>query len=360
MKKVKEGLVLDVSKLTVKLPVDEFYNTYIATIRELYSESFIAQNHLEPSTKSSFQRAMSKRAGISLDTREDTKQYTKDDLIAIIEDTNAKYEEYVRGDYSESIRTRGEARYRLMSTVLRETLIRLGYPDIADMFKYAEKSQGTADKNIETVCDEVITVKKDQEDDITVKKNIELLQNSLSVIKDKIAEFSSKELSEQDKESLKKLNSTLTDTLKSAVKCVEGKNGFEDLKSLIKQGEEYSMRLEDIIASTGREKLQQMVQEADTPEKVTVEQFEVSYDSIVKVLKVLPGFVEQLQEAVKERDKLQQQVYELQKEIETVKAQNVLPGNEDELVKTAKEIINKIEDKTKLKDIGMVIMMKAL
>ena len=36
------------------------------------------------------------------------------------------------------------------------------------------------------------------------------------------------------------------------------------------------MKLEDIIASTGREKLQQMVQEADTPEKVMVEQFEVS------------------------------------------------------------------------------------
>lgn len=351
---------MDVSKMTVKLPVDEFYNTYIATIRDLYSESFIAQNHLEPSTKSSFQRAMSKRAGISLDTREDMKQYTREDLITIIENTNAKYEEYINGDYSESIKTRGEARYRLMSTVLRETFIRLGYKDIADMFKYAEKGQDTADDNIEAAYNEVINVERDQEDDITVKKNIELLQTSLSVIDEKIKEFSVKELSEQDRESLRKLNVALQDTLNSAVKCIAGKSGFEDLQNLIKQGEEYSMKLEDIIANTGKEKLQQVVNETSTPERTVVEQFEIPYDDIMKVLKVLPSFVEQLQGVANERDMLAQQVKELKKEVETTKAKTVLPNDEDELVKTAKEIINKIEDKTKLKDIGMVIMMKAL
>lgn len=351
---------MDVSKLTVKLPVDEFYNTYIATIRDLYSESFIAQNHLEPSTKSSFQRAMSKRAGISLDTRDDTKQYTKEDLIAIIEDTNAKYEEYVHGDYSESIKTRGEARYRLMSTVLRETLIRLGQKEIADMFKYAEKGQDTAEENIETAYNEAVTADKNQESDTTVKKNIELLQNSLAIIKDKIKEFSVKELSEQDRDSLRKLNTALTDTLSSAAKCAEGRTGVEDLNDLIRQGEEYSMKLEDIISGNGREKLEQMSQQAATPERATIKQFEVSYESILQVLKVLPGFVEQLQSAVDERDKLLQQVKDLKQEIDTVKAQTVLPSSEDDLVKTAKEIINKIEDKTKLKDIGMVIMMKAL
>ena len=346
---------MDVTKLTVKLPVDQFYDTYIATIRDLYTASFIAQNHLEPSTKSSFQRAMSKRAGISLDIREDTKQYTHDDLVAIVNDTNAKYEEYANGDYSESTKTRGIARYRLMSTVLKEAFIRLGYDDIAAMFKY------TDDNDEEQSTNDDVSVVKEQEEDITVKKNTEMLRESLAAVKAKIKEFSAKDLSDEDKEIIRKLDSALKDTIKSAAKCVDGRPNVDDLKDLIRQGEEYVMKLEDIIAGENKEKLEQIVaQQPESSERTVVREFEVPFTDIVKVLKILPGFVENLQGAIEQNKELKEQVQELKKEINAVKQQTVLPTGEDDLVKLAKEIINKIEDKSKLKDIGMVIMMKAL
>ena len=251
---------MDTSKLTVKLPIDKFYNTYVETIRNLYTESFINQNHLEPSTCSSFQRAMSKRAGISLEKREDTKQYTKDDLIAIANDTNSKYEEYLSGDYSESTKARGMARYRLLSTVLKATFTQLGYKEVAEQFKYAEDSKAEAEANINKAYDDAIAVEKKEEEDLTVKKNTEILKNSLSSVKEKIEEFSKKELSEQDRKVLQKLNVTLKDTIDSAIKCTEGKSNVEELKELIKQGEGYVVQIQDMITGQGKQKLEQVVQ----------------------------------------------------------------------------------------------------
>lgn len=344
---------MDVTKLTVKLPVDRFYDTYVETIRDLYTASFISQNHLEPSTQSSFQRAMSKRAGVSLDEREDTKQYTVDDLMAIVNDTNAKYEEYSQGDYSESTRTRGEARYRLMSTVLKETLTRLGYTDIAEKFKYAEASKNTAEENIDEAYHSALAA--EQEEDVTVKENTDLLKNSLSVIKEKIEEFSKKELSVEDKEVLRKIKTALEDTVKSAKKCVEGKSNVNSLTELIAQGEQYVMKLQEMIASESAQKLEQVTQGI---KETAVE--EMSYDNVMQVLKVLPSFVERLQDAVKQNEILLKQVQELKAEVDTVKAQTVLPDDDEALVGIAKDIINKINDKNKLKDLVMVIALKTI
>lgn len=347
---------MDVTKLMVKLPVDRFYDTYVKTIRDLYTASFIAQNHLEPSTQSSFQRAMSKRAGVSLDEREDTKQYTVDDLTAIVNDTNAKYEEYSQGDYSESTRTRGEARYRLMSTVLKETLTRLGYVDIAEKFKYAENSKNTAEENINEAYNAALAA--EQEEDTAVKENIELLKNSLSVIKDKIAGFSEKTLSAQDKETLGKIKVALEDTVKSAKKCTEGKNNVDDLKELIKQGEQYAMKLQDMITNDSVQKLEQVTQTVtDTP---IAKDTEISYNNIMQVLKVLPSFVEKLQETASQNTALLKQVQDLKTEMDSVKAQTSLPDDDEALVGIAKDIINKINDKNKLKDLVMVIALKTL
>ena len=344
---------MDTSKLTVKLPIDKFYNTYVETIRNLYTESFINQNHLEPSTCSSFQRAMSKRAGISLEKREDTKQYTKDDLIAIANDTNSKYEEYLSGDYSESTKARGMARYRLLSTVLKATFTQLGYKEVAEQFKYAEDSKAEAEANINKAYDDAIAVEKKEEEDLTVKKNTEILKNSLSSVKEKIEEFSKKELSEQDRKVLQKLNVTLKDTIDSAIKCTEGKSNVEELKELIKQGEGYVVQIQDMITGQGKQKLEQVVQ-AQQP---ITGNFEIDYAEIIKTLSITPGF---LQALVDKNEQLAKANADLQSQLDDLKGKTTLPDGDDGLLQLMKDSINKIQDKNKLKDIVMLIALKVV
>lgn len=346
---------MDTSKLTVKLPVDQFYNSYVETIRNLYTDSFISQNHLEPSTCSSFQRAMSKRAGISLDKREDTKQYTKDDLAAIVADTNSKYEEYSFGDYSEGTKTRGEARYRLLSTILKATLSKLGYDDIASQFKYAEDSKDTVEENVDQSYSAALAAEK--EDTTEVRQNIELLRSSLSSIKIKIEEFSKKKLSTQDKESLQKLKDTLKDTVESAVKCAEGRDDASVLVELIEQGKEYIMKIQEILDDKKKEELQQVSQQKDI---VVADQSEVPYNDIMRVLKVLPSFVERLQEVVKQNEELLAQVNSLKAEVETVKKKKMMPENEEDLVQLIKEAASLIHDKNNLKDVALFIALKGM
>lgn len=344
---------MDTSKLTVKLPVDQFYNSYVETIRALYTDSYIAQNHLEPSTCSSFQRVMSKRAGIALDKREDAKQYTKDDLIAIIADTNSKYEEYSLGDYSESTKARGEARYRLLSTVLKATFLKLGYDDIASQFKYAEDSKDTPEENVDKAYNTAVTAEKEDAED--VRKNIELLRSSLSSVRIKIDEFSRKELSEQDKNDLQKLKNILKDTIESAVKCAKGKSDTKVLNELIEQGKGYVMRIQDMLDDKKKTEIEQLSQE-----EIVVDQSEIPYDDIIRISKVLPQLVQKLQDMVSQNEKLLKQVNDLKTEMSTIETKTMMPESEEDLVQLIKEAANLIHDKNNLKDVALFIALKGM
>lgn len=340
---------MDTSKLTVKLPVDTFYDTYVETVRNLYDTSFIAQNHLEPATKSSFQRVMSKRAGISLDEREDTKQYTKADLDAIVTDTNLKYEEYLKGSYSDSTKARGEARYRLLSTVLKETFLRLGYDDLAEKFIYAENSKDTVEENVNEAYKTALVAEQEEEDS-TVKKNVEMLKGSLETVKQKIKEFSSKELSDKDREVLQKLHNSLKDTIDSAAKVAEGKSNVQELTDLIKQGEECIVQIQDMLSE---EKVQNILSRKDTQ---TVKEDK----DVDNILSMLPKFIEGVKTVVQKNEELLQQINALKTEVETVKQQTVLPDNDDALIGFIKDAINAVQDNKRLKDIGMLILMKTM
>lgn len=355
---------MDTSKLVIKLPVDDFYNNYTQTLRELYSDSFISQNNLKPTTQNSFQRVMSKRAGISLDKREE-KIYTEEDLAAIVKDTNEKYEEYTNGSYSESVKKRGQTRYVLMATVLQETFKRLGYQELAAQFKYVQKQEKTTEDNIIKAYNDAESATA--EEDTSVKENIKLLRDSLSTIQKKIKEYEKHGVSDKEEETIHKVIETLTDTLDSARRCSEGKEGNKELNDLIKKGELTIQKLNEIL-KTQKEKGVTMAESnkaALESVKASLQEGEVTscedvYATINKAAVLIPGVIQELNNLKDDYRILWQQNQEYAKALEENKKQQELSNNEDELVQLAKQVIAKIEDKGKLKDIAMVIMMKAM
>lgn len=334
---------MDTTKLTLSLPVDKFFETYVATIRNLYGSSFIAQNHLEPATKSSFQRSMSKRAGISVDKREDSSQYSKDDLLSIVEDTNVKYEEYTKGDYSESTKARGQARYRLLSDILHATLSQLGYQDVAEKLKYTGDRQAVTKDTVTT---------EDKEETAAVKKNVKILKESLTTISEKLKKLSEKPLSDQDRESLAKVKESLKETIESAKKCVKSKSDSAELKTLVQQGEEYIMKIQELLTDKN---LEQTLQSSVTP--TTTPGAGSTADDI---LTEIPLFVDKIKAIVQRNEELLATVKQLKEEVEIVKQKTVLPDDDDALVQLIKETVHKVEDKTKLKDIVMLIALKVM
>lgn len=353
---------MDISKLTVDLPVDKFYNTYVETIRRLYEENFIVKNNLVPSSQESFNRSMSKKADISIEKR-DVKAYTVSDLRAIVEDTNAKYEEYSSDSYSASVKSKGRARYILLSTILKETFLRLGYDDLAKELKYTEKNITAAENLVASTLQE----EKKEEDD-SMASNVELLKSSLSIAKSTVLSYDDGKLSNKDKEKLKKLSVTLKDVLDKTAGSISGKKGTNDIRDLISQGEQLVARIQDMIAG----KVVEDIKEEIGSDVV------IPFEDITRTLKVLPGLIMNYQNLISDHDELlnenkllyndlQEKTREciaLQNKCEELKNKVAnsynISDNEDELVKLAKEIINKISDRNKLKDIGMVIMMKAL
>lgn len=359
---------MDTSKLTVELPVDEFYNSYVTTLRKLYTDNFIASNNLQPETQNGFQRAMSKRAGISLDNR-NAKAYTEKDLKAIVQNVNDKFEEYANGPYSAPVKKRGEARYCLLSTVLKQTLISLGYDTIAAGIKYGEDSCAKDSDNVMKAYDGL--VKAEEEEDKAVKKSYDALKAALTAVKSKVKQYSEKgsNLSDDDRTSVKKLMATLQDTIDSAAHCVTGKDDTNDLRSLVSEGESYVTELQDILLKPSKEdldKLQQKFNEGSNGEEPAavkgddISSCEDVYATISKAAALIPGVIQELSNLKDDYRILWQQNQEYAKTLEENKNQSALPEGEDELVQLAKQVISKIEDKGKLKDIAMVIMMKAM
>ena len=364
------------------LKVDEFFNVYIATIHELYTESFIKQNHLEPSNITSFKKAMSRKAGVSLGSRTDDSSYTKKDLQNIVKDTNSKYEEYATGDYTQELRRKGEGRYMLFSNLFSAVLKKLGLSDIAEGLKYtdekvaASKSE-TQKTDAEVLKDTLAEAKataepEKNEENKELDSKIELLE----ACEKKVGEIDKNTEEKIISEVLNKLNSTIESAKKYnktannsrlsklIEKCIAQS---ERLKSLIPGNDTASdadiQRLKDHFE--GKDEEETTMKKENPFEK---KKSDVDIESLIpEVLEAIPKFLKQGHEAAKENKELQEKIKKLKDEnsdliakLEEAKQATTLPTDEDELVKLAKEVVNKIDDKGKLKDIGMVIMMKAL
>ena len=408
--------------LKTSINATEFYNAYVATIHELYSDSYIKQNHLEPSNETSFKRSMSRKANVSLEQRDD-KSYTPADMQAIVNDTNAKYEEYATGNYTSELRRKGEGRYALFSKVFEAVLKRLGYPEIAEGLKYVDNADGDMPKVEEVKAPEPKTDEKVLEEALDIAKrdaglgenkdekeeekneepanelkldvydldaNVAILEMSEGKIDEKIAEYQiKKNLTDKDKEHLEAVVHKLEDVIINAKRFIDNADSVdENIKKLIDKGEWQIDKLYNMIDDDsdnngeatdadiqrlkahfdGDEEKEEEITVAKNPFKNTSKNDSVDIEALIpSVLEAIPKFLQKGHEAAEENDKLKAEIEslkaandELTKQLDEVKNKSTLPTNEDELVKLAKEVVNKIDDKSKLKDIGMVIMMKAL
>lgn len=366
--------------LKTNIPAEEFFNVYVATIKELYTDSFIKQNHLEPSNLTSFKKAMSRKAGVSLEAR-DEKAYTPKDLENIVNDTNSKYEEYANGNYTQELRKKGEGRYVLFSNLFSAVLVRLGYPEIAEKLKYTDeksKADKPAPKTDEEVLNSALADAKatagitETEEDKELNSKIELLKACEEKVNQKIDEGDAKVLGE--------VFEKLDDTIKNA-KAYNETAKDSQLGELITRLEAQSDKIGTIIfgdksvSDADIEKLKAHFNGEDEEEDTMKKEnpFEkkssgVDIEALIpEVLQAIPKFLQQGHDAAKENSELRAKIKKLEDEnndlivkLEEAGKAAALPTDEDELVKLAKEVVNKIEDKGKLKDIGMVIMMKAL
>ena len=108
----------------VQVKIKDFYKEYTAAMHEMYSLDEINNSSLMPKTQNSFQRGMSRKAGISLDKNQD--YYTEEDLKKIIADTQEKINEYKSGQYSEALSQKGIMRYTMCYDILKKSLSKLG------------------------------------------------------------------------------------------------------------------------------------------------------------------------------------------------------------------------------------------
>ena len=88
---------------------------------------------------------------------------------------------------------------------------------------------------------------------------------------------------------------------------------------------------------------------------------------IPAVLEAIPKLLKRGNQSIKDLDKaketiesLNAEIKDLKQQIENNKNSVTLPNSEDKIFDFAKKAIDKIDDKSKLKDLGMIIMMKAM
>jgi hypothetical protein len=311
----------------------------------------------------------------------------------------------------------------LFSKVFEAVLKRLGYPEIAEGLKYVDNADGDMPKVEEVKAPEPKTDEKVLEEALDIAKkdaglgenkdekeeekneepanelkldvydldaNVAILEMSEGKIDEKIAEYQiKKNLTDKDKEHLEAVVHKLEDVIINAKRFIDNADSVdENIKKLVDKGEWQIDKLYNMIDDDsdnngeatdadiqrlkahfdGDEEKEEEITVTKNPFKNTSKNDSVDIEALIpSVLEAIPKFLQKGHEASEENDKLKAEIEslkaandELTKQLDEAKNKSTLPTNEDELVKLAKEVVNKIDDKSKLKDIGMVIMMKAL
>lgn len=118
------------SEKTISL--SELYDAYVETSEELqYDNALIERMVIRPNNQKALQRSLCRRAGVPV-----KEIFTSDDFIAIVDDTNKKYELYKDGPYSDALKNQGVSRYCMFSNIMYGILIKLDMPDIAEGLLY--------------------------------------------------------------------------------------------------------------------------------------------------------------------------------------------------------------------------------
>lgn len=388
---------MDTSKLILEVDSDKFHDTYVHFLRKLYDEQFIKSYHFTVNDPVSFRRTFANKAGVKdITQRTEHTIFTKEEMEAIVEDTNNKYEECATGKYTKSVAERQMRRYRVMSRVLKETLTELGFKEAADKLLYANDleeeqpsfvpSQEAQDKKAE-----ILEKAKQTQDILELKKHL----GDFKALVEKVNNYLSsaeklKILPKETKEELLEVQEEFQDAINNTRQYIEKYKEYPEAEEFSKSVETTTLdimdrfkKLQDIPTMLEQEPIQdiQEKEEVVEPEKISVEteeDYKLSLNNSVATLiplmteelkkflrrcasKIsedeetvaeLKAYIKDLEETIKVGDE------NIERLISLIKAPLTLPEDEEELFSLVKEGIEKISDKEKIKDLVMTGMKK--
>lgn len=345
------------------ITLEAFLNAYKKAIQSLYTTTEAKQYHLEPANDTSFHSTIFRKAGLVYNRNENTvKAYTLEDLTNVVKDTNEKYEEYDKGqDYSDTVRSKGKLRYVALSDVFYTALNSLGLTELANQLKYVSLKKDEKEPETKTdaqVLEETLYKVGVKKEDTKVHEAIARLNEAVKRINEFIGTIHGVP-SDEDKKKLVALKDTLEVVIEDGKRFAHQK----DLDEAMKNANDTFAKIIEIQEdkSSLKQEKQEVPKMKDTKQAQNIEEM------IPAVLEAIPAMIqrgvkasEELTEANNKINELRNKVEELEKQLEETSKSTELPEDDEELFNIAKEAVNKIGDKTKLKDLGMVIMMKAL
>lgn len=296
------------SEKTISL--SELYNAYVETNEELqYDNALIERMVIRPNNQKALQRSLCRRAGVPV-----KEIFTSDDFIAIVDDTNKKYELYKDGPYSDALKNQGVSRYCMFSNIMYGILIKLDMPDIAEGLLY---------------CNNKIEVEESESDTFGRLANcIKVAENFVDNVV----------LSEDTMENFEFVTEDLIKVLHEARKEV-GDAPNDLANDLLTRGDTVRERLLaslDLYNETlqSQSDIEVSIEQQATTEAKSVSPYHgfVSNDMIHLALKEIPELLQKGHEAAVELE-------QVKAELEELKRHPIIPETDEEKITLVKQIL---------------------
>lgn len=137
---------MDTSKFEITLSHTEFYNSYINTIRKLYSDSFIQKNNIMPDSERSLIKTMSSTIGKNIEN------YDAACFEEIIKKTNERYKKIEGSDIVHNVKDKMLRNVTIFSDIISSIMKEIGLYDLSEKFVCSSKK--LLENSTETDLDE--------------------------------------------------------------------------------------------------------------------------------------------------------------------------------------------------------------
>lgn len=291
------------------------YDTYQTVIKELgYNDETIERMVMRPNNEKAFQRSLCRRAGIPI-----CEDFTKEDLIHIVEDTNNKCETYAIGPYSEDLKRQGASRYVMFSNILYGILVKLDLSDTAEGLLYCDNK--------------LFAVTAEPEDSVfgdllkCVTAAEDFLQNEV--------------LSDENMEQFETVTEDLIKVLHKARKEA-GDNPTQAMEEVLTKGDTVREKLLASLDSYTdlKNKEENLVEGPKQQQSIYMSRF-MRKDVLDYALKEIPELLRQGHEAARE-------LKQAKAELEELRQRPVIPETDEEKVLLIKQILAGVDKGTAL------------
>lgn len=124
---------MDTDRFEITLDHKEFYNSYINTIRKLYSESFIQKNNIMPSNEQSLAKTMLTTMGRAFD------QYDAESFGEIIKRTNERYDKIKGSGIVGEVKEKVLRNITIFADIISSIMKEVGMYDLSEKFNCTSK-----------------------------------------------------------------------------------------------------------------------------------------------------------------------------------------------------------------------------